>query len=138
MTDNQNDVNVQTEQNVKTEENQNWECAFENGRNFAPFVDIYETKDEFVLVANMPGISKENVKLKFEEGSLSIFGKVDFENLLKRKYLLKETEIGNYYRKFKLSDSIDESKIEASYENGQLTVKLPKHERVKPRTINIK
>lgn len=138
MTENKNDVNVQTEQTLKSEEVQNWERALESGRNFAPFVDIYETKDDFVLVANMPGVSKENVKLKFEEDSLSIFGKVDYETTLKRKYLLKETEVGNYYRKFRLADSIDESKIEASYENGQLTVKLPKHERVKPRTINIK
>ena len=55
-----------------------------------------------------------------------------------RKYILNENEIGNYYRKFRISNSVDETKIEARFENGQLIVKLPKHDRIKPRTIDIK
>ena len=120
------------------EKTQDWEKILETEAVVAPFVDIYETDDEFILVADMPGVSRENVSIKLEEGSLSIFGKVNYEELSRRKYILNENEIGNYYRKFRISSSVDETKIEARYENGQLIIKLPKHDRIKPRTIEIK
>ena len=122
---------------VKDKE-QNWEEVLETESVVAPFVDVYETDDDFHLVANMPGVTRDDVKLKLEEESLSIFGKVNYKNLKNRKYILNENELGNYYRKFRISNSVDETKIEARFENGQLTVKLPKHDRIKPRTIEIK
>lgn len=125
------------EVDVKQQEKQSWETIVENERSFAPFVDIYETKDEFVLSANMPGVSKENVGLKTEEDSLVIFGKINYKDAVNRKYILNESEIGHYYRRFKISDSIDTSKIQAKMENGQLIISLPKHDRIKPRTIKI-
>jgi HSP20 family protein len=131
MTDNK-EVNVQENKDV-----QEWEQILEKERSFAPFSDIYETENDFVLIANMPGIKKENITLKLEEGSLVIFGKVNYDELMKRKYILNETEIGNYYRRFKISDSIDISKIQAKFDNGQLILTLPKHDRIKPRKINI-
>ena len=117
---------------------QNWEEVLETESVVAPYVDVYETDDDFHLVANMPGVTRDDVKLKLEEESLSIFGKVNYKDLKNRKYILNENEIGNYYRKFRISNSVDETKIEARFENGQLTVKLPKHDRIKPRTIEIK
>ena len=99
------------------EKEQNWEEVLETEAVVAPFVDIYETEDNFVLTANMSGVTRDNVKLKLEEGSLSIFGKVNYDELKKRKYVLNENEIGNYFRKFRIK-SIDESKIEAHFENG--------------------
>ena len=122
---------------VKDKE-QNWEEVLETESVVAPFVDVYETDDDFHLVANMPGVTRDDVKLKLEEESLSIFGKVNYKDLKNRKYILNENEIGNYYRKFRISNSVDETKIEARFENGQLTIKLPKHDRIKPRTIEIK
>jgi HSP20 family protein len=115
-----------------------WDKALENESWVAPIVDIFESEDDFTLIANMPGVEKEKVKIKIEDGSLLIMGKVDFENLLNRDYVLNESQIGNFYRKFQISDSIDDSRIEAKFENGQLTVHLPKHERVKPKNIEIK
>lgn len=103
----------------------------------APFVDIYETEDNFNLVVNMPGVSKENINLKLEEERLSIIGKRNLDELKNRKYVLSETPFGNYYRTFKISDSIDIEKAKAKFENGQLLVTLPKSEKVKPRTIEI-
>jgi HSP20 family molecular chaperone IbpA len=120
------------------EKTQDWEKVLETEAVVAPFVDIFETEDDFVLSANMLGVTRDNVQLKLEEGSLSIFGKVNYDDLTKRKYILNENEMGNYYRKFKISNSVDETKIEARYENGQLIIKLPKHDRIKPRTIEIK
>lgn len=110
---------------------------FINEINYAPRVNIYENQDDFVLTANIPGVSKENVKLKVEDGFLTISGKINFEDAINKKYILNEAEIGNYFRKFKISGNIDETKIVAKYENGQLIVSLPKHDRIKPRTINI-
>jgi len=104
----------------------------------APLVDIYETSDEYVILANMPGVAKDEVKIKLEDGNLVLMGLINFEEAKGRKYTLKETETGNYYRKFKISDGVDESKISANLEEGVLKVILPKHERVKPKTIEIK
>ncbi|HSD63525.1 MAG TPA: Hsp20/alpha crystallin family protein [Ignavibacteriaceae bacterium] len=124
---------------LKVEEsNESWETILNNESCYAPLVDIYETNDEFVLSADMPGVNKEDVNLKIEDGSMLLFGKINYRDALNRRYLLQEKEIGHFFRKFKISDTIDESKISAQFENGQLIVILPKHERIKPRTINIK
>lgn len=133
MNEKQNNETVEVK-----EEKQSWEDILSTEGSYAPLVDIYETNNEFVLTADMPGIKKEDVNLKLEEGSLLIFGKIDYQDFLNRKYILKEKETGHFFRKFKVSDTIDESKVSAKFENGQLIVILPKHDRVKPRTINIK
>lgn len=123
---------------TKVEEKRNWEEALEQESWVAPMVDIYETNDDYYLVANMPGVAKEDVKVKLEDGDLVIMGRVNFLGELKKKYLMKEIDSSNYFRKFKLSDSVDEDKIDAKLENGRLFVFLPKVERVKPKTIEIK
>ena len=124
--------------NVVEEKESSWETSAETELNYKPLVDIYEKEDEYVLIANTPGIEKENIHVKLEDNNLVIFGKSNQEEKENKKYILKEIGFGNYYREFKISDGIDGSKISASYENGQLTVILPKHERIKPKTINIK
>ncbi len=115
-----------------------WEEALEKESWIAPLIDIYETNDDYFLTAQMPGVTKENIKIKLEEGHLILMGRINFEDAVNKKYVLKESETGNYYRRFRISDSIDESKIDAKLENGILNIKLPKHERVKPKTIEIK
>ncbi len=115
-----------------------WDEALENESWIAPLVDIYETQEDYFLTAQMPGVKKENVKIKLEEGNLVIMGRIDYEQNISNKYVLKEAEIGNFYRRFKISDSVDETKIDAKLENGILNVKLPKHDRLKPKTIEIK
>jgi HSP20 family molecular chaperone IbpA len=85
----------------------------------------------------MPGVSREKIKVELEKGSLIIMGRIDYQDISTRKYILQENEFGNFYRKFNLSDSIDANKIDAKFENGQLVVNLPKHERMKPKNIVI-
>jgi len=123
---------------VEVKQNLSWDEALERESWIAPLVDIYETKDDYFLNAQMPGVKKENIKIKLEDGNLVIMGRIDYDASLNHKYALKETEIGNFYRRFKISDSVDESKVDAKLENGILNVKLPKQERVKPKTIEIK
>lgn len=126
-----------TKELVKVDSSNSWDEALENESWIAPMVNIYETEDNFNLTAFMPDVQRDNIKIKLEDGSLLLMGRINYEEALNRKYILNEYTIGNYYRKFKISDTIDESKIEARFENGVLTVKLPKHDRVKPRTIEI-
>lgn len=116
----------------------NWEEALQNEYWITPQADIYETRDEYVLTINMPGVTKENVRIKLEDGNMVIMGKIDYYSTMNKKYILNESQLGNFYRKFRISDNIDDSKIEASLENGQLTVNMPKHERLKPKDIQIK
>jgi HSP20 family protein len=119
------------------EEQKSWEDEVKSERSIAPIADVYETEEEFVLTLKLPGVPKENVHLKLEKNSLSVFGKVNYKEALEKKYVLNESLFANYYRNFKLSDGIDISKISAKYENGQLNVSLPKHDKVKPRTISV-
>jgi HSP20 family protein len=134
MEDNMPEVKDAVEVKQKT----SWDEALERESWIAPLVDIYETKDDYFLSAQMPGVKKEDVKIKLEDGNLVIMGRIDYDETLNHKYALKETETGNYYRRFKISESVDESRVDAKLENGILNVKLPKHERIKPKTIEIK
>ena len=130
MTDKKEMVDVKTKRS--------WDEALEKESWVAPLIDIYETSDDYFLTAQMPGVSKEEMKIKLEEGHLVIMGRVNYKDSEDRRYIMKETETGNFYRRFKISDSIDEQKIDASLENGILNIKLPKHDRVKPKIIEIK
>ena len=105
--------------------------------SISPVVDIFETENDFILIANLPGVERSHIQVKLDDESLVIFGKINFEEEVNRKYILNEKEIGNYFRSFKISDSINKEKINARYDNGQLIVILPKHDKVKPRKIDI-
>jgi HSP20 family protein len=114
-----------------------WDYALEHETWITPIIDIFETDDNFTVIAKMPGVEKENLKIKLEDGNLVIMGRIDYENLMNKNYVLKESEIGNYYRKLKLSKGIDLDKIDAQLTNGQLLVLLPKQSGIKPKSIEI-
>lgn len=122
---------------VKVKDNSSIEELLEKQNYISPLVNIYETDDEFVLTANMPGVVRDNVKVRVEDDKLIMFGTIQYEEAINRNYILNEQEIANYYRTFNISDMVDQSHIEARYDNGQLVVNLQKNEKVKPRTIDI-
>ncbi|MDP2304256.1 MAG: Hsp20/alpha crystallin family protein [Ignavibacteria bacterium] len=122
---------------VENANTQSWEERLEKEVVYSPAVNVFENSEEYVLIADMPGVEKENIKIKLHKRELTIVGLINFDEAVNRKYVLREISIGNYYRKFNLSDWIDEDNINASYQNGQLRLILPKHERVKPRDIQI-
>ena len=107
------------------------------GRVFIPAVDIFETPQALVLVADMPGVAGDSVTLDLKENLLTIHGQVgpfpEKENLLAQEYA-----IGDYYREFQVGELIDKDKIEASVKNGVLTLTLPKAEKAKPRRIEVR
>ena len=104
---------------------------------FVPEVDIYENQDALILEANMPGVSKESIKVDLKDYTLKIRGEInksDYEDL---NPVYGEYNVGHYERAFDLSNTIDQEKIEASLDNGVLVLTLPKVEKAKPRSIEI-
>ncbi|HVN84925.1 MAG TPA: Hsp20/alpha crystallin family protein [Candidatus Binatia bacterium] len=107
------------------------------GRTYIPDVDIYETTDRLWLWADLPGVDEQSVQVDLEDGVLTISGQVslkDYENLAP---VYTEYNVGNYERRFTLSDSINASGITARMTNGVLELELPKAERAKPRKIEV-
>jgi len=107
------------------------------GRVFIPAVDIFETPQALVLVADMPGVSGDKVTLDLKENLLTIHGEVT-PAPEKETRLAQEYAIGDYYREFQVGELIDKNKIEATVKNGVLTLTLPKAEKAKPRRIEVK
>ena len=104
---------------------------------FTPEVDIFENEQQINLLADMPGVAPNDVKIDLNDGVLSISGEVQpFEGKDESDVLI-EFEIGRYYRQFTLSEVVDQSKIEAKIEDGVLRLTLPKAEKAIPRQIAV-
>lgn len=103
---------------------------------FTPLVDVYETEQELLFCADMPGVRPEDVHLRYENGELTLVGQVKpLETPGTER--LHEYEVGDFVRTFTVHESIDSSRISAELKQGVLTVKLPKREEAKPRKIAI-
>jgi len=106
---------------------------------WTPAVDISEDKDNFYLHVELPGMKKEDVKVKFEEGLLTITGEKKTEREEKDvNYHRVERSYGKFERSFRVPTQVMNDKIEAKFENGVLQITLPKAEEVKPKEIEVK
>jgi HSP20 family protein len=104
-----------------------------------PLTDVAEDNDNYYLKADLPGIKKDDVKISYTNGNLSISGERAQEKESKSKqYHRIERSYGKYYRSFRLPEKIKEDKINAEFKDGQLNVTIPKAEEVKPKEIAIK
>ncbi len=103
-----------------------------------PAVDIIETENNFSLIVNVPGVTKEKIKVNLKDRQLVIEGSIQNNTAEGANYIMRERRQGNFYRKFNLGDSIDTNTIEASLENGILTVVLSKKEIAQQKNIEIK
>lgn len=108
------------------------------GKLFAPPVDIIETNDDLMLIADMPGVSEKSINVTLEQDTLTIEGRVEPEPPKGYDLSYCEYEIGDFQRSFTLSDTVDREKIEASYKDGVLKLRLPKAEPAKPKKINVR
>lgn len=99
-------------------------------------IDAYATDEALVLKANIPGLKPEDVEVMLEGDTLTIRGEFNAEQEDK-KYLLRERTWGRFERTMTINTPIDHSKVNAEFENGVLTLTLPKAEAVKPRQIAI-
>jgi len=115
-----------------------WDEALETENWVTPLVDIEESDKDYIIICQLPGVKKSNMKIKIEDGHLVIMGRIDYEWRKNKKYAHMESELSNFYRKFKLTDGINGGNIEAELENGILSVKLPKKGKTQKRIIEIK
>jgi len=102
----------------------------------APEVNIFETKDGYVLEAEMPGVSKRGLEISLEGNEITITGHRHVEEP-GGEVLFRESRMADFRRVFELDPAIDTSKIAAKMDQGVLTLTLPKSERVKPRKIAV-
>ena len=107
-------------------------------RVFLPNADIYETPGNLQVVLEMPGIEKNNIDIRVEDGVLQVQGRLDLAKYSGLQPLYTEYNVGHYARSFQLSSKIDQSKIAAEMKDGVLSLTLTKVEEAKPRTIQIK
>src|SRR5512143_1026143 len=114
-------LTVETQGSVGTAGEQSLATRDET-RYIAPPVDIYETEDALVVVADLPGVNKDSIDIRVEDGILTIKGRADYSP--RAKILRGEFNLQGYYRQFQLSDDVDQSKISAESKNGVLTVRL--------------
>jgi HSP20 family protein len=109
--------------------------------NVNPAVDVIEKSDAFEITAELPGLDEKNIEVKLVNGSLTVKGEKEENKEEKKKdYHLRERYYGSFERSFAIPDGVDTDKIEANFNKGVLTLRLPKKpEAVKPeKTIAVK
>lgn len=115
-----------------------WPRALEAGDLYVP-MDVYQTKDHLVVQVTIPGVRPEDVEVTFSGQQLSIHGEIKTGGEVKEEdYLLRERRMGSFTRTISLPDSVDTDKAEASYDHGVLTIRIPKREEVKPKSLKVK
>jgi len=103
----------------------------------SPRVDVLETENEFLLMADLPGVKPEDVDIRFEKGELALHGRRPCTHSGKQA-AHREYEATNFHRSFSVAESVAADKITADLKNGILTVRLPKVESVKPKRISVR
>jgi HSP20 family protein len=113
--------------------------AQESTRTWAPAVDILETPEAYEVRAELPGIPKEDVHITVENNILTIKGERKFEkDETKENYHRIERAYGAFARSFTLATRVDQERVEARFDNGVLTVAVPKAAEAKPKRIDIR
>jgi HSP20 family protein len=105
---------------------------------WAPAVDIYETEHELVVKADLPDVNPQELDIRVENNILTIRGERKFENKVSEEnYLRVERAYGPFSRSFSLANSVKSDAIKADYQNGVLTLSIPKREEAKPKQIKV-
>ncbi len=105
---------------------------------WAPAVDIFETENELVVKADLPDVNPQDLDIRVENNVLTIRGERKFENEVNEdNYLRIERSYGSFSRSFSLASSVNADAINADYQNGVLTLSIPKREEAKPKQIKV-
>jgi HSP20 family protein len=107
-------------------------------RRWTPALDVVETDEHFVLRADLPGLSENDVSIEFDDNVLTISGerKSEHEHTGKGYYRV-ERSFGSFSRSLTLPEGVDADAVKATFENGVLEVRIPKPEQPKPRKVQI-
>src|SRR5271155_4433801 len=105
---------------------------------WAPAVDIYETEHELVVKADLPEVDPKELDIRVENNLLTIRGERKFEKKVSEDHYLRvERAYGSFSRSFSLANTVDADAIKADYQNGVLTLTIPKREEAKPKQIKV-
>lgn len=125
LTETNNERNVTTREETRS-----------NDKYIRPAVNIAETEEGLLLTADIPGSSKDHLDINVEKGILTISAPV--EHTMPGTSAYREFELANYYRQFSIPETLDHEKAQAEYNNGILTLRVPRAEAAKPRKIEVK
>jgi HSP20 family protein len=110
-----------------------------SGVSAMPAIDLYQTNDEVVVKAALPGLKADDVQISVTEDVLTLRGEFKQDNVQSEStYHIREKRIGSFERSIMLPTDVQTDKAKADFENGILTITLPKADEVKPKTITIK
>jgi HSP20 family protein len=110
-----------------------------SGGSVVPTVDLYQTEDDVIVTASLPGLKSEDVHISVTADVLTLSGEYKQDEQHKdATYHIREHRFGSFERSIMLPTDVQTDKSKADFENGVLTISLPKAETVKPKTINIK
>jgi HSP20 family protein len=104
---------------------------------FTPPIDIFETPDGLVLLADLPGVTLESLELQVQDNKLTLFGKVKPDLPADARLIHQEYTVGHFLRSFILSDEVDHDRIAAKLNQGVLEVVLPQLRKSEPRRIQV-
>lgn len=108
------------------------------GAVYSPSVDIFENHTSITVLADMPGVRPQDLKIDLRESMLTLTGRVTAPEGAKESDVLREYQSGTFFRQFTLSETIDQAKIDAQLKDGVLRLELPKVEKARPRQITVK
>lgn len=108
------------------------------GPMYSPSVDIFETENSITLLADMPGVKAQDLKIDLRDSMLTLTGRVTSPETSSEADVLREYAAGTFFRQFTLSETIDQGKIDAKLAEGVLRLELPKVEKAKPRQISVR
>ncbi len=115
-----------------------WDDAVPSGSHWVPPVNVYEDKESLFVEAQLPGIDMNDVKLSVTDHVLQLSGERKEERTEGRdKYRLREAHYGTFARTLHLPDYVTSDQATARYEKGVLTIRVPKREEIKPKSITI-
>jgi len=105
---------------------------------WSPAVDIYETENELVVKADLPGVNDKDIDVRVENNTLTVRGERQFKTEVKEdNYLRVERTYGSFSRSFSLPNTVNTEAITAEYKNGVLSVQLPKRAESKPKQVKV-
>lgn len=107
------------------------------GPVYTPDVDIFESDKNITLMADMPGVTTDDLTIDLRDDVLTLAGEAGTNNEAREEPIIMEYGVGKYYRQFTLSEVIDQAKITAEFKDGVLRLVLPKVEKAAPRKITV-
>lgn len=131
----------QTSAEIQKSDNSRVTAAPEQTRSgpvYSPAVDIFENESSITVLADLPGVRANDLKIDLRENVLTLMGRVATPEAAGESSILREYEAGMFFRQFTLGETIEQSKIDAKLSDGVLRLELPKAERARPRQIAVR